>query len=71
VTTTQPQFFRAAYSIAEVMAQSGLGRDSIYKAINTKQLPARKVGRRTIVLATDLQRFLESLPRMGGDGKAA
>ena len=56
---------RAAYSIAEVMLQSGLGRDTIYKAINSGRLPARKVGRRTIVLATDMQRFLESLPMLG------
>jgi excisionase family DNA binding protein len=56
---------RAAYSIAEVMLQSGLGRDTIYKAINSGRLPARKVGRRTIVLATDMQRFLEALPVIG------
>jgi excisionase family DNA binding protein len=55
---------RAAYSIAEVMLQSGLGRDSIYKAIRAGRLPARKFGKRTIVLATDMQRFLESLPVM-------
>jgi excisionase family DNA binding protein len=61
---------RAAYSIAEAMMQSGLGRDTIYKAINSGQLSARKVGRRTIVLAGDLQQYLESLPRLG-DGKAA
>jgi excisionase family DNA binding protein len=58
---------RAAFSIAEVMLQSGLGRDTVYKAIHAGQLPARKVGRRTIVLATDLQRYLESLPRFGGE----
>jgi len=56
---------RAAYSIAEVMVQCGLGRDSIYKAINTGQLPARKLGRRTIVLASDLESFLKALPLMG------
>jgi excisionase family DNA binding protein len=72
MSTTQPQFIsvRAAYSIAEVMAQSGLGRDTIYKAIRAGRLPARKLGRRTVVLATDMQRFLESLPLMDG-GEAA
>ena len=48
------------------MALSGLGRDTIYKAIHTGRLPARKLGRRTIVLASDLQAFLESLPVMDG-----
>jgi excisionase family DNA binding protein len=56
---------RAAYSIAEVMALTGLGHDSVYKAIRAGHLPARKLGRRTLVLATDLQRFLEALPVMG------
>ena len=55
---------RAAYSIAEVIALSGLGRDTIYKAIHQGQLKARKLGRRTVVLASDLQAFLESLPVM-------
>ena len=61
--TVQPQ--RAAFSIAEVLAQTGLGRDKLYKLINSNQLPARKCGRRTIILAADLQRFLESLPTVG------
>jgi len=62
----QPQFIaaRTAYSVAEVMAQSGLGRDTIYKAIHAGKLKARKVGRRTLVLSSDLQSFLESLPVM-------
>jgi hypothetical protein len=30
------------------------------------KLPARKLGRRTVVLASDLQKFLEALPVMGG-----
>jgi hypothetical protein len=28
-------------------------------------LPAHKLGRRTLVIATDLERFLESLPTIG------
>ena len=56
---------RVAYSIAEVMALSGLGRDTLYKAIHAGRLPARKLGRRTVVLASDLQAFLEALPVMG------
>ncbi len=46
------------------MAQSGLGRDSIYKSIREGRLKAKKFGRRTIVLASDLQAFLASLPEM-------
>jgi len=55
---------RIAFSIAESMALAGVGRDSIYRAIRAGRLPARKLGRRTIILAGDLQQFLESLPKM-------
>jgi excisionase family DNA binding protein len=56
---------RAAYTIAETLALTGLGRDKLYALINSGQLPARKLGRRTLVIATDLHRFLESLPSIG------
>ncbi|WP_309181778.1 helix-turn-helix domain-containing protein [Bradyrhizobium sp. Ash2021] len=52
-----------AHSIAEASARSGIGRTSIYEMINSGQLTARKCGRRTLILAQDLQRCLESLPR--------
>jgi hypothetical protein len=54
-----------AYSIPEVMLAIGVCRDRVYKLINERQLVARKVGRRTVVLAADLQAFLESLPQIG------
>jgi excisionase family DNA binding protein len=56
---------RAAFSIAEVLAQTGLGRDRIYKLIGEQKLIARKCGRRTIILAADLEAFLQSLPAIG------
>ena len=56
---------RRAYSVPETMCVLGLCRDSVYKLINTGQLPARKIGRRTVVLESDLQAFLEALPRLG------
>lgn len=51
-----------AHSITDACAQSGIGRTAIYELINTGQLPARKRGRRTLILADDLQRCLKSLP---------
>ena len=56
---------RAAYSIAEVMALTGLGRDKLYGLIRSGALVARKVGRRTLVTAPDLRSFLDSLPVVG------
>jgi len=51
-----------AHTIAEASARSGIGRTAIYELINTGQLPARKRGRRTLILVEDLQRCLQSLP---------
>lgn len=51
-----------AHTISEACARSGIGRTAIYELINTGQLPARKRGRRTLILTEDLQRCLQSLP---------
>jgi len=61
---------RVAHSIIEAMQESGLGRDSLYKAIRAGKLDARKAGRRTIIL--NLYEYLEALPRMtAAEDKAA
>jgi excisionase family DNA binding protein len=51
-----------ALSIVEACARSGVGRTTIYEMIKTGRLLARKCGRRTLILADDLQRCLEELP---------
>ena len=55
-----------AYSVPEAMLALGLCRDSIYRLIKDGRLVARKVGRRTLILASDLEAFTKSLPRIGG-----
>ncbi len=55
---------RLALSIAEATVEAGVGRDSIYQAIRTGALVAKKYGRRTIILRRDLDRFLNSLPNI-------
>jgi hypothetical protein len=52
-----------AYRIADVCKLTGLGRTSVYGAIASRDLVARKWKRRTIVLAEDLAEFLTKLPR--------
>jgi excisionase family DNA binding protein len=56
---------RSAFSVAEVMVRTGLGRDTVYDLIRGGQLVARKVGRRTLVVNSDLEKFLTSLPVIG------
>lgn len=48
--------------IAEVCATLGIGRSSVYALLKSGQLRARKIGRRTIFLADEVQRFAETLP---------
>lgn len=50
-----------SFSISEVCQATGLGRTRIYKAINEGLLPAKKYGKRTIVLKADLEHFLKNL----------
>jgi excisionase family DNA binding protein len=51
-----------AYSISEACAVARAGRTALYQAIRTGALRAVKRGRRTLILADDLRRYLEALP---------
>jgi excisionase family DNA binding protein len=51
-------------TLAEASIVSGIGRTKLYQAIADGQLTARKYGSRTIVLKSDLLRFLTSLPEV-------
>ena len=48
--------------VADVCALARTGRTALYQAINAGQLRALKRGRRTLILAEDLRRWLETLP---------
>jgi excisionase family DNA binding protein len=50
------------YTIAEACAASRSGRTALYEAIRAGALTARKRGRRTLILADDLQRWIEGHP---------
>ncbi|MCB1681558.1 MAG: helix-turn-helix domain-containing protein [Alphaproteobacteria bacterium] len=49
-------------SIEETQIATGLGRTKIYQLINSGELKARKIGKRTFVLKGDLDAFLKNLP---------
>ena len=51
-----------ALTIPEVVATTKMSRTAVYKALQNNTLIGRKSGRRTLILATDLQRYMESLP---------
>ncbi len=54
-----------AHSIPELMQMLRVGRTHLYVQINSGALPARKIGRRTLVLHDDLLVFLSKLPVIG------
>jgi excisionase family DNA binding protein len=59
---TSPAIPPAAYNIDETCAVIGLGRDAIYRAIRQGKLRMRKFGKRSLILRTDIDEFLQALP---------
>jgi excisionase family DNA binding protein len=49
-------------TIFEAAQIAGIGRSTLYQALSTGQLRARKLGRRTIILHQDLRVWLDDLP---------
>jgi excisionase family DNA binding protein len=53
---------RLAYSVKEVLELVGIGRTKLYDLIKARELPARKIGSKTVILAADLDAWVRSLP---------
>ena len=51
-----------AFSVEDVMERTGLSKTRLYEEIAQKNLRARKSGVRTLILESDLDRFLRRLP---------
>ena len=58
-----------AYSVKQAALAANMGRSSLYAAIKNGDLIARKSGRRTVILACDLETFLAKLPASGSRGE--
>ena len=62
---------KLSLSIEEAMTATGLGRTKLYKIINSGEIKARKIGRRTIILKDDLEAFLAGLPSYSAENAEA
>jgi excisionase family DNA binding protein len=55
---------RLAYPIDEFAEAVGIGRSKLYAEIRAGRLKAKKLGSRTLIMATDGDAYLDSLPDM-------
>jgi excisionase family DNA binding protein len=60
-----------AYSVSDILKTVGISRTTFYALAKLGQIKVRKVGKRSFVLAKDLDAWLESLPVLHdlGDGQ--
>jgi excisionase family DNA binding protein len=53
-----------AYTVKEACAVSRTGKTTLYGAIRRRDLVARKLGKKTLILEDDLRHRIEQLPRI-------
>lgn len=58
---------KIAVTLPEATALSGIGRSSLYKLFSEGKLTPRKSGKRTLILVSELESYVKSLP-VGGRG---
>lgn len=55
---------KLAVSVVEASKLVGISRSKMYLALACGQLSGRKVGRRTIILMSDIERWVQNLPNL-------
>lgn len=53
-----------AYTVNEAIREIGIGRTKLYSEIAEGKITPRKIGKKTIILAEDIEAYLQSLPTM-------
>lgn len=61
---------KMALSIIEAAHIAGIGRSTLYEAMAAGELKAVKLGRRTLIPADELRRFIDALPAARPEPKA-
>lgn len=56
---------KIALTLSEATEVSGIGRSSLYKLFNDGKLTPRKAGKKTLILADELETYLRNLPKGG------
>jgi hypothetical protein len=59
-----------AFTIAEAVKASAVSRTELYRAAGRGELTIRKRGKRSLILADDLRRWVQSLPPAVGKSAA-
>jgi excisionase family DNA binding protein len=54
---------KIAFSVAEACSSIGIGRSLFYELVARGDIPAIKLGRRTLVRSEYLKRYIASLPK--------
>ncbi|WP_271896282.1 helix-turn-helix domain-containing protein [Candidatus Phyllobacterium onerii] len=69
MNTTSPNSGPAAFTVNDFCAWAGICRATLYKEMSAGKIVHRKLGRRTLILRTDAEKWLAALP-VGGSHAA-
>lgn len=62
------------FTIPQCCRMAAIGRTKFYELVSSGEIPVRKIGKKTLVAASDLKRWAEQLPKInmkGGEADAA
>lgn len=54
---------KQAYTVNETIREIGIGRSKLYSEIKEGKITPRKIGKKTIFLAKDIEDYLNGLPK--------